>query len=292
MRIGNLAGRLVIQVGSGTDAGVVDVGRASGGRLPADPAAAYDRWDELVEWAGAAEASDDGDSGDGGGGEAHDATDLAAPSPRPRQVFALALNYRDHAEENRLDPPEQPSVFTKFPSAVTGPYGEIALPDGKVDWEVELVAVIGRRAHRVDEAAAWDHVAGLTVGQDVSERRTQFAGPTPQFSLAKSFPGFAAMGPWLVTPDELDDPDDLELGCYVNGEQVQKSRTSQLIFPIPAVVAYLSSIVTLLPGDVIYTGTPAGVGSLRRPPRFLSTGDELVSYVGGIGEMRHRFVSP
>jgi 2,4-didehydro-3-deoxy-L-rhamnonate hydrolase len=287
MRIGNLSGRLVIRAGAGPDARVVDVERASGGRLPSDPAAAYDRWDELVDWARAAELGEGADLDPGD----LDPADLGAPSPRPRQVFALALNYRDHAEENRLDPPEQPSVFTKFPSAVTGPYGDIALPDGNVDWEIELVAVIGRPAHRVAEADAWAHVAGLTVGQDVSERLTQFAGRPPQFSLAKSFPGFAAMGPWLVTPDELDDPDDLELGCYVNGEQVQKSRTSQLIFPVPTVVAYLSSIVTLLPGDVIYTGTPAGVGGLRQPPRFLAPGDELTSYVAGIGEMRHRFVA-
>jgi 2,4-didehydro-3-deoxy-L-rhamnonate hydrolase len=293
MRIGNLSGRLVIRAGADPadpDAPVVDVERASGGRLPSDPAAAYERWDELVEWAGGVDLR-------GAEPLSYSPADLGPPSPRPRQVFALALNYRDHAEENRLDPPERPSVFTKFPSAVTGPTGDIAvpdlpdLPDPRVDWEVELVAVIGRQGRRVAEADAWRHVAGLTVGQDVSERRTQFAGPAPQFSLAKSFPGFAAMGPWLATPDELDDPDDLELGCFVNGEQVQKSRTSQLIFPVLALVAYLSSIVTLLPGDVIYTGTPAGVGSLRRPPRFLGPGDELVSYVAGIGEMRHRFVA-
>jgi 2,4-diketo-3-deoxy-L-fuconate hydrolase len=283
MRVGNLSGRLVIQ----TETGVIDVERASGGLFSPDPAAAYERWDELVAWA--AEGVGTGDVGEGEGDD-YRPVDLGPASPHPRQVFALALNYRDHADENRLDPPEQPSVFTKFPSAVTGPYGDIALPDGKVDWEVELVAVIGRQARRVPEAAAWTHVAGLTVGQDVSERRTQFAGPTPQFSLAKSFPGFAAMGPWLVTPDELDDPDDLELGCFVNGEQVQKSRTSQLIFSVPALVAYLSAVLPLLPGDVIYTGTPAGVGSLRRPPRFLAPGDELASYVTGVGEMRHRFV--
>lgn len=285
MRLGNLAGRLVLRAGSGAGAGVVDVERASGGAFPADVAAAYERWDELVAWAASAAAT-----GAAAAAEPFREADLAAPSPRPRQVFALALNYRDHAEENRLDAPEQPSVFTKFPTAITGPYGDIALPDGKVDWEVELVAVIGRPARHVAAADAWRYVAGLTVGQDVSERRMQFAGPAPQFGLAKSFPGFAPMGPWLVTPDELDDPDDLELGCLLNDEQVQKSRTSQLIFSVPEVVAYLSSVVPLLPGDVIYTGTPAGVGSLRRPPRFLAPGDELVSYVAGIGEMRHRFV--
>ncbi|HEY8524263.1 MAG TPA: fumarylacetoacetate hydrolase family protein [Acidimicrobiales bacterium] len=292
MQLGNLAGRLVLRAGgggaggddaAGDDAGVIDVERASGGAFPADVAAAYERWDELVEWAASPEAAR-------AEAEPYRPADLGPPSPRPRQVFALALNYRDHAEENRLDAPEQPSVFTKFPTAITGPYGDIALPDGKVDWEVELVAVIGRPARHVAAADAWRHVAGLTVGQDVSERRMQFAGPLPQFGLAKSFPGFAPMGPWLVTPDELDDPDDLELGCRLNDEEVQKSRTSQLIFPVPELVAYLSSVVPLLPGDVIFTGTPAGVGSLRRPPRFLAPGDELVSYVAGIGEMRHRFV--
>jgi 2,4-diketo-3-deoxy-L-fuconate hydrolase len=283
MQVGNLSGRLVLR----SSDGVVDVGRTSDGALPSDPAAIYDRWDELVRW-----AADRGPGAGGTGPEPYRPDDLAAPSPRPRQVFAVALNYRDHAEENRLTPPEQPSIFTKFPSAVTGPYGEIALPEGNVDWEIELVVVIGRTARRVAPDDAWAHVAGLTVGQDVSERLTQFAGPAPQFSLAKSFPGFAAMGPWLVTPDELDDPDDLELACFVNGEQVQKSRTSQLIFPVPALVSYLSDILPLLPGDVIYTGTPAGVGALRHPPRFLAPGDELVSAIAGLGEMRHRLVVP
>lgn len=286
MRTGNLAGRLVLQVGGR----VVDVERASAGRFGPDPAAAFERWEELVAWAHAT-APAEGEGEDEEEGEPYRAAELDAPSPRPRQVFALALNYRDHAEENRLAPPERPSVFTKFPSAVTGPYGDIVLPDGKVDWEIELVAVIGRPARQVAPDEAWAHVAGLTVGQDISERRMQFAGATPQFSLAKSFPGFAAMGPWLVTPDELDDPDDLELGCSVSGEQVQRSRTSQLLFPVPELVAYLSSVLPLLPGDVIFTGTPAGVGSLRRPPRFLAPGDELVSYVAGIGEMRHRLVA-
>jgi 2,4-diketo-3-deoxy-L-fuconate hydrolase len=278
MRIGNLSGRLVL----GTDRGVVDIERASGGELAADPAAAYERWDALVHWVGQA----------GGLAEAEpfDQAELGPPSPRPRQVFAMALNYRDHAGEVGRAAPDEPAVFTKFPTAVTGPYGDINLPDGLIDWEVELVVVIGRRAWEVAAEDAWGHVAGLTVGQDLSDRRRQFIGSTPQFCLAKSAPGFGPTGPWLVTLDDLADPDDIELGCYLNGEQVQKARTSQLIFSVPALVAHLSSILPLLPGDLIFTGTPGGVGARRNPPRFLQPGDELVSYVDGIGEMHHHMV--
>ncbi len=183
-------------------------------------------------------------------------------------------------------------MFTKFPSCITGGYAQIELPaDGHTDWEVELVAVIGVTAHRVPAAAAWPHVAGLAVGQDISERITQLASSPPQFSLGKSFPGFGPVGPWLVTLDEFDDPDDLELSCSVNGEQMQKSRTSNLIFGVPALIEQLSSVTPLLPGDVIFTGTPSGVGMARTPPRWLAPGDVLTSYIEGIGEMRHTFAA-
>jgi 2-keto-4-pentenoate hydratase/2-oxohepta-3-ene-1,7-dioic acid hydratase in catechol pathway len=134
-------------------------------------------------------------------------------------------------------------------------------------------------------------VAGLTAGQDISERILQTAGPSPQFSLAKSLPGFGPTGPWLVTPDEFSDPDDLELGCAVNGNQMQKGRTRDLIFSVPAMLAALSRRLPLLPGDVIFTGTPAGVGMGRTPQVWLAPGDELVSYIAGIGELRQRFVA-
>lgn len=277
MRIGNLSGRLVLQV----DAGVVDVDRASAGVVGADPQAVFDRWDEFVAWVTSADLP---------AGEAYQESDLGPPVPRPRQVFGIGLNYRDHAAETGRPPPDRPLVFTKFVSAITGPYGDVRLPPGNVDWEVELVVVIGHRAWQVPEPEAWAHVAGLTIGQDLSERLGQFAGDPPQFSLAKSHPGFGPLGPWLVTPDELADPDDLALGCQVNGQQMQQSRTSQLIFPVPALVARLSADLPLLPGDVIFTGTPAGVGGVRQPPRFLAPDDELVSAIEGIGEMRHRLV--
>ena len=280
MRIGNLDGRLVILTG----AGAIDVERASGGRFGADPQAVYQRWAEFTAWAGS--------SAGAGAAVAYDAARLGAPAPAPRQSFGIGLNYRDHADESGFGVPDQPSVFTKFPSCITGPASEVVLPPGgHTDWEVELVAVIGAEAWQAAEADGWSHVAGLCVGQDLSERITQMASKPPQFSLGKSFPGFGPTGPWLVTPDEFADPDDLELGCAINGAQVQKSRTSHLIISVPQLVARLSAITRLLPGDVIFTGTPAGVGQGRSPQRWLAPGDELVSYVEGIGELRQRFVA-
>jgi 2-keto-4-pentenoate hydratase/2-oxohepta-3-ene-1,7-dioic acid hydratase in catechol pathway len=151
--------------------------------------------------------------------------------------------------------------------------------------------VIGRRAEQVRAADALSYVAGYTVGQDISERILQSAATPPQFSLGKSLPGFGPVGPWLVTPDELDDPNDLELGCAINGEQMQRGRTGDLIFSVPALIEKLSATLPLLPGDVIFTGTPSGVGLGRVPPRWLAPGDELVSHVAGIGELRHRFAA-
>lgn len=279
MRIANLAGRLVLL----TEDGAVDVERASGQRFPADPHAVYARWAEFTAWAAELPAVE---------AEAFDEADLRAPSPTPAQVFGVGLNYRDHAAESGLGLPDSPAVFTKFPSCLTGPYGDIALTGSTVDWEVELVAVIGREARNVPAERGWDHVAGLTAGQDLSDRTVQLAGPAPQFSLGKSAPGFGPTGPWLVTPDEFADRDNLELACAVNGESVQKGRTSDLIFSVPQLVARLSAILPLRPGDVIFTGTPAGVGMARTPQRFLAAGDELVTTIEGIGSMRHRFSEP
>ncbi len=279
MRIGNLDGRLVIVTG----AGAVDVESASGGRFGPDPQAVYDRWAEFAAWApGAGDVP----------GQPFEQARLGGPAPAPRQSFGVGLNYRDHAQESGFTVPDQPSIFTKFPSCITGPRTDVVLPPGgHTDWEVELVAVIGTAARNIAAADGWSHVAGLTVGQDISERITQLSGQAPQFSLGKSFPGFGPTGPWLVTADELADPDDLELGCSVNGDQMQKARTSYLIISVPELIARLSAVVTLLPGDVIFTGTPAGVGMGRDPQRWLAPGDEVVSYVEGIGELRQRFVA-
>lgn len=181
----------------------------------------------------------------------------------------------------------RPGHVHKFPASLSGPFDDIEIVGDTVDWEVELVAIIGRTADRVAEADGWDHVAGLTVGQDISDRTLQSAAGA-QFSLGKSRRGFGPMGPWVVTPDELADPDDLALGCAVDGETVQEARTSDLIFSVPRLVAELSSVLPLLPGDVIFTGTPAGVGITRDPARFLQPGQELTTWVEGIGTIRNR----
>jgi 2-keto-4-pentenoate hydratase/2-oxohepta-3-ene-1,7-dioic acid hydratase in catechol pathway len=277
MRIANAHGRLTLL----TDAGGVDVETASRGRFAADPQAAYARWPELREWAAGLGAADAAPLAD---------AVLGAPAPRPAQVLAIGLNYREHAAEAGLPLPDRPAVFTKFPTCLAGPFADVALPTPVVDWEVELVVVIGVRAYRVREEAAWSHVAGLTVGQDVSERVVQW-GAGGQFSLGKSFPGFGPMGPCLVTPDELASRDDLALGCSVNGEVVQRARTSDMVFGVPRLVAELSAVLPLLPGDVLFTGTPAGIGAARKPPRFLVPGDVLESWVDGIGRLRNACVA-
>jgi 2-keto-4-pentenoate hydratase/2-oxohepta-3-ene-1,7-dioic acid hydratase in catechol pathway len=277
VRIANLAGRLSIIVGDLA----VDVAHASEDRFGPEVQAAYDRFDEFREWAASAALP---------AGRAFDPAELGPPAPHPRQLFAIGLNYRDHANESGFAAPPSPAVFTKFVTSITGPFSDITVPDGNVDWEVELVAVIGMRAFHVPERDAWSHVAGLTVGQDISERVLQMVGSIPQFSLAKSFPGFTPMGPWLVTVDELDNPDDLELSCAIDGEQMQKARTSELIFSVPALIANLSDVLPLLPGDVIFTGTPGGVGLGRTPQRYLKTGEVLTSSIEGIGEMRQVLV--
>jgi 2-keto-4-pentenoate hydratase/2-oxohepta-3-ene-1,7-dioic acid hydratase in catechol pathway len=266
MRVGNLHDRLTLF----GEAGAIDVERASGGRFGPEPQAAYERWGEFSAWAGAA-----------AGGEPYDVAALGPPVPRPRQVFALGLNYAMHAREAGLDLPPTPLTFTKFPSCLTGPEATVRVPSPKVDWEVELVAVIGEAGR----------VAGFTVGQDLSARDVQMQGSPPQFSLGKSFPGFGPTGPWVVTPDALADPDDLALGCAVNGEPMQSDRTSSMLFSVGDIVAALSAICPLLPGDLIFTGTPAGVGNRMDPPRYLQPGDELVSTIEGIGTITTRFTA-
>ena len=190
-----------------------------------------------------------------------------------------------------MEVPAVPATFTKFPASLAGPFDDVPVVSTTVDWEVELVVVIGTRADRVAEADAWSHVAGLTIGQDISDRHLQFAAGA-QFSLGKSHRGFGPMGPWVVTVDEVPDPDDLALGCSVDGETVQDARTSDLIFGVPQLIAELSAVLPLLPGDVIFTGTPAGVGIARQPATFLAPGQVLETWIEGIGTIRNRCVEP
>jgi 2,4-diketo-3-deoxy-L-fuconate hydrolase len=277
MRIANVRGRLtLLERGGG-----IDVEQASDGRFAADPQAVFADWAAFRAWAagaGGAPAQRIGDA------------DLGPPAPRPTQVFGIGLNYAAHAAEAGLPVPDRLAVFTKFPTCLVGANADVRLPSAMVDWEVELVVVIGRRAYRVGEDAAWDHVAGLAVGQDVSERVVQWAGGG-QFSLGKSFPTFGPFGPCLVTPDEVPNRDDLAIRCWVNDELVQDGRTSDLIFGVARIIAELSAILPLLPGDVIFTGTPAGIGAGRKPPRFLQPGDVVRSEIEGLGELRNRCVA-
>lgn len=281
MRLANLAGRAVLV----TDAGAIDVEAASDGRFGPDPQSLFDDWAAFAEWS--KEVTD----ASAAASVTFDAARLDAPVPRPRQVFAIGLNYAEHAAEAGYPPDSMPVTFTKFPSSIVGQGALVALPEGHVDWEVELVVVIGREAHQVSRETAWDHVAGLTIGQDLSERITQLQGSAPQFSLGKSFPGFGPTGPWLVTPDEFVDRDDLAIACSLSGEVMQSSRTSMMLYDVPELLVRLSAVCPLLPGDIIFSGTPSGIGNRRTPQRFIGPDDVLVSEIEGIGTLTTRFAA-
>jgi len=278
MRLANVGGRATILANGGG----IDVERSSNGWFSSSPQALYEKWDAFRVFA---------DTLNPAMATPIDEATLRSPVPAPRQVFAIGLNYRAHAEESGMEIPRIPATFTKFPASLAGPFDPVERPGNTMDWEVELVAVIGKRADRASAPDAWGHIAGLAVGQDFSERTVQRAAGA-QFSLGKSFRGFGPIGPCLVTPDEFTDPGNLELGCRVNGEVMQQSRTNDLIFSIPALVEQLSAVLPLLPGDVIFTGTPAGVGAARKPPRYLQVGDVVESWIEGIGTIRNSVVAP
>ena len=279
MLLVNVQGRAGLLIGDA----VVDVERRSGGRFAADPMAAVAAWGALADWSAGLRRGD--------GDAALEETLLGPPVPRPAKVFAIGMNYRAHAEEAGLEIPRTPVVFTKFPNCLVGPHADIVLSSAYVDWEVELVVVIGRRGRAIAAADALVAVAGYCVGQDISDRRLQFADKPPQFSMGKSLDTFGPLGPALVSLDEVRDPNDLALTCDVGGERMQDARTSGMIFGVPALIAFLSSLCTLEPGDLIFTGTPSGVGSTRTPRRYLAAGEEIVSTIEGLGTLRNRCVA-
>ena len=279
MRLGNLRGRAVL-LSRDLSRGA-DLESASAGRFGADPMQALANWDALREFAASVELS---------GAPEIDAASLGPSSPRPRAVFGIGLNYRDHAAEAGLPIPTEPLVFTKFPSCLVGPRSDVILFGDRVDWEAELVVVIGRRAESVGEARALEFVAGFCCGQDVSDRKLQFASQPPQFSLGKSRATFGPIGPALVSLDELATPLDLAITCDLDAERMQSSRTSQLVFGVPELIAYLSRHCELLPGDLIFTGTPGGVGSIRK--RYLKPGETLRTEIEGVGTLVNRCVAP
>lgn len=277
MRFANVAGRSALVIGDE----FVDLEAASDGAFPADPMQCLRRWDELVAFAPTVTTTS---------GQLHE-QDLRCPVPEPRQVFGIGLNYVSHAAETGAGSPDQPIVFTKFPTCLAGPFDDVEIFGPRIDWEVELVVVIGRVADRVLATDAWDHVAGLSIGQDITDRDLQFAAGA-QFSMSKSWRGYGPVGPVVVTPDEFDDPDDVALGCSIDGDVVQDARTSDLIFGVEALVEWLSARVPLLPGDLIFTGTPDGVGFTRNPPRSLHPGNVIESWIEGLGTIRNRCVEP
>jgi len=215
---------------------------------------------------------------------------LLPPVPDPDKLIGIGLNYASHAEEAGLEPPATPTFFSKFRNALVGPGAEVALPAAseKVDYEAEVAFVVGRRASAVGEGDALDHIAGYTLLNDLSARDLQFA--TPQWMPGKVFDGSAPCGPALVTPDEAGDADAIEIELTLNGETMQSASTADLIHPIPALLAHLSTLMRLEPGDVVFTGTPAGVGSLRRPRRWLASGDEIVVSSPQLGRLENRIV--
>ena len=210
---------------------------------------------------------------------------FAAPIPRPPKLICIGLNYRDHAAESKLAIPEVPTMFAKFPTAVIGPGHPIVLPknSAKPDYEAEFAVVIGRRGRHVAEDRWRDYVFGYTILNDVSARDFQMA--TSQWMIGKTFDTFAPFGPAIVTADEIADPHNLRISLAINGETMQDSNTSNLIFKVPQLIAYLSSVFTLEPGDIIATGTPAGVGFARKPPRWLKPGDQVRIQIEGLGEL-------
>ena len=220
-----------------------------------------------------------------------DSPRLGPPIAQPRQFMALGLNYALHAKEANVQVPEHPSVFSKAVSCISGPNDDIPLYPGSVrlDYEGELACVIGQRAHRVREQDAMQHVAGYCICNDVSEREWQLQrGGT--ISKGKSAPGYGPLGPWLVTADEVPDPQQLRLRTWVNGELRQDSSTSDMIVTVAQFIAHLSEFMVLLPGDVLSTGTPAGVALGMNPPQWLKPGDQVRIAIEGLGELRQRVV--
>ena len=226
-----------------------------------------------------------------GGGSPLDSVKLLAPIPRPPKLICVGLNYMDHARESKMEVPTVPTIFNKFPNSVIGPGDSIVLPKNseKPDYEAEFAFVIGKAGRHVPEDRWQEYVFGYTIVNDVSARDFQMA--TSQWLMGKTFDTFAPMGPWIVTKDEIADPHALDISMTISGERLQNSNTRELIFKIPALIAYLSSVFTLEPGDIVSTGTPAGVGFGHKPPRWLKPGDECVVAVQGIGELRNPVVA-
>jgi 2-keto-4-pentenoate hydratase/2-oxohepta-3-ene-1,7-dioic acid hydratase in catechol pathway len=269
--LANVAGRAVLV----HDDHYYDLATISGGALGPDP---MDAIDDVAALHSLFEQLGDHDPAGVMAG-----AQLGPPIPRPRNSYAIGLNYRSHVAEADMEVPEVPLVFSKFPSCIVGPSADIELRTEAGDYEAELVVVIGTGGRDIAAANAWNHVAGVTCGQDISDRKLQFAAKPPHFDLGKSRDTYGPIGPVLVSTDSLADRDDLQITCDVNGERRQTGTSANLIFDIPAIIAYISAITTLAPGDLIFTGTPEGVGAVQG--LFLAPGDVITTTIEGIGTM-------
>lgn len=272
---------------------VLDIGRATNGRLPSNPIDLLkdqEALEETKELLG--RAAESPDSVPEGSLIPVGAVDVQAPVPRPGKIVCLGRNYRDHAAETGADIPEEPVVFAKAQSSLIGPGDPVCLPRvaEKVDYEAELAVLVKHPIRHITAETALDYVGGYTILCDVSARDYQHEKPGGQWYLGKSFDTFCPIGPVLTTADEIPDPHNLDIGCTVNGEVRQAANTGQMIFDIPTILAYLSDVFTLEPGDVVSTGTPSGVGAGQSPPEFLKSGDEVCCAISQIGELTNPVV--
>lgn len=272
----NHAGRAVLVDGNNFH----DLEALSGGTVPSDPAAALAHGDKLHDL----QKKTAGRTPEG----TIDAAKLGAPSPTPQKVFGIGLNYKTHAAESNMEVPDNPVVFAKFSSCICAPNSNIELRSDRVDYEGEIVVIIGTPGKDISQADAWNHVFAITAGQDVSDRPVQMASKPPHFDLGKSFDTFGPIGPVAVSPDVLPDRDKIAIKCLVNGEERQNDTSANLIFGIPFLIEYLSHITTLNTGDVIFTGTPAGVGAAQK--KLLRDGDIVTTIVDGVGTMTNKCV--
>jgi 2-keto-4-pentenoate hydratase/2-oxohepta-3-ene-1,7-dioic acid hydratase in catechol pathway len=280
MRLANLAGRSTIV----TDEGLIDVAVSSNGAFSASIDKCIGQLDKLRAWFEAAQPEPSQKS----------SPETLFGDPRlgpvvsaPQQIFAVGLNYRQHAHEMNLVLPTQPMIFTKFVSSLCGPNDEVPIPSATTDFEAELVVVLGSSARNLSVDDALSAVAGYCVGQDFSERTLQMKGAPAQFSLGKSFRNFSPVGPWLTTADDVAFPNSLAITCSVNGTEYQDSTTSDMVFNVAEVVSYLSSVVELRVGDLIFTGSPHGVGQGRTPAVFLKPGDRVVTEIEKLGRIEN-----
>ena len=275
-RLANIEGRAALVSGDA----YYDLEDISNGNFSGDPMQALERLSELSALGAQLDNFEPS-------GQLAD-VELGPPIPNPKNCYAVGLNYRNHAEESNMDIPPVPMVFTKHTSCISGPTANIEMRSDYVDYEAELVAVIGKPGKDIARDDAWQHVAGLCVGQDISDRPMQFSAAPPQFNLGKSFDTFGPIGPVLTSLDSLDDYHSMEIQCDVSGELRQKDNVDDLIFDIPFIISYLSEIVTLNTGDVIFTGTPAGVGVIDG--KYLRDGEILTTSIAGLGTLRNRCV--